>query len=78
MDLLRSMAANRAAAPMVHDPAPRDTGRKPSKSERAKEIPPGTRAMRRFIITETPAKKVVKEHLEALIAQACESSSDED
>jgi len=33
--------------------------------------------MRTFIIEEKPSKKVVKEHLEAIIAAEC-ASSDED
>ena len=80
MDLLKSMLANRASAPMVHDPkpAPKRRGRKPTKADRAKEQTPGTRAMRAFIIEEKPSKKVVKDHLEAIIARECESSSDED
>lgn len=49
-----------------------------TKAERAADIPPGTRAMRRFIIQEKPGKKVVKEHLSALIARECESSSEEE
>lgn len=79
MDLLRAMKANREAAGTLSDPAPvRESGKKQTKTDRAKEIPPGTRAMRKFIIAETPGKKVVKEHLEALIAQACESSSEDE
>lgn len=79
MDLLKAMAANRAAAGGVPDPEPRRSdGKKPSKAERAKDIPPGTRQMRKFIVAETPGKKIVKEHLEAMIARACESSSEED
>lgn len=81
MDLLKTMLANRAAAPaMVHDPkpAPKRGGRKPTKADRAKEQTPGTRAMRAFIIEEKPSKKVVKEHLEAIISRECESSSEED
>jgi hypothetical protein len=79
MDLLKMMRANRAAAGVTLDPTPRQSeGKKPSKTDRAKEIPPGTRMMRKFIIEEKPGKKVVKEHLEAMIARACESSSDEE
>jgi len=80
MDLLKSMIANRqmASAP-PKDPEPRRRGgKKPSKTERAKEIPAGTRAMRAFICAEKPPKKVVKEHLEAMIAIECESSSDDE
>lgn len=80
MDLLKSMIANRQmAAKPPSDPAPRSRGgKKQSKTERAKEVPAGTRAMRTFICTEKPPKKVVKEHLEAMIAMECESSSEED
>ena len=79
MDLLKSMIANRQTAKVVSDPTPRRrSGKKPSKTEKAKEIPAGTRAMKAFIIEEKPPKKVVKEHLEAIIARECESSSDED
>jgi hypothetical protein len=38
---------------------------------------PGSRAMRKFICEEKPSKKVVKEHLEAIVATACESSDDD-
>jgi hypothetical protein len=74
------MLANRAAVGgAVKDPVPkpRSRGRKPSKAERAKEQTPGTRTMRTFIIEEKPSKKVVKDHLEAIIDQECASSSDE-
>jgi hypothetical protein len=78
MDLLKTMIANRQAAKVVSDPVPRSRAgkKKPSKAERAKEVPSGTRAMRSFIIEEKPPKKVVKEHLESMIARECESSSD--
>ena len=80
MDLLKSMIANRHAAPPAHDPKPRaQRPRKgPTKTERAAENTPGSRAMRKFIIEEKPSKKVVKEHLDAILARACESSSDEE
>ena len=79
MDLLKLMIANRAMGP-VSDPKPRKTkGRKePTKTEKAKEHVPGSRAMRKYITEEKPPKKVVKEHLEAIIAIECASSSDED
>ena len=78
MDLLKSMIANRSNLAEVHDPKPRSrSGRKVSKTERAKAIGAGSRAMRSFIIEEKPGKKVVKEHLEAIIAVEC-ASSDED
>lgn len=72
------MLANRQQMPVVHDPKPRKArGRKETKADRAKENTPGSRAMRKFIIEEKPGKKVVREHLEAMIAAECESS-DED
>jgi hypothetical protein len=78
MDLLKSMIANRQAQPTV-DPKPSGRrGRKPTKADRAKEQTPGTKSMRSFIIEEKPSKKIVKDHLEAIIANECISSSDED
>jgi hypothetical protein len=80
MDLLKTMIANRAQQPNVSDPKPRKArGKKaPTKTEKAKEQTPGSKAMRKFITEEKPPKKVVKEHLEAIIAAECASSSDED
>lgn len=80
MDLLKTMLANRQQMPVVHDPKPRKArgGRKETKADRAKENTPGSKAMRKFIIEETPGKKIVKEHFEAIIARECESSSGED
>ena len=80
MDLLKSMLANRQVQPPVDPkPAPRSRGgRKPTKADRAKEQTPGTRAMRAFIIEEKPAKKVVKDHLDAIITRECATSSEED
>lgn len=72
------MIANRHAAGVVpNDPKPRkaSSGRKPSKADRAKENAPGSRQMRKFICEEKPGKKIVKEHLEAMLE---ESSSDEE
>ena len=78
MDLLKSMLANRQVHPTT-DPKPAARrGRKPTKADRAKEQTPGTRTMRAFIIEEKPSKKVVKDHLEAIIDQECISSSEED
>ena len=80
MDLLKAMVANRRAAggPPV-DPKPRaQKARKaPTKTERAAENTPGSRAMRKFITDEKPSKKVVKDHLQAILDRACESSDDE-
>lgn len=80
MDLLKMMRANRQTQAVVDPkPRPRSDGRKkPSKADRAKEQVAGTKSMRQFIIDEKPSKKVVKEHLEAIIAIDCESSSDEE
>jgi hypothetical protein len=79
MDLLKSMLANRQTHTPVDPKATRSrNGRKPSKAQRAKEQQPGTKTMRAFIIEEKPSKKVVKDHLEAIIARECESSSDEE
>lgn len=79
MDLLKSMLANRQTHPPV-DPKPSRSrgGRKPTKADRAKEQTPGTKTMRTFIIDEKPSKKVVKDHLEAIVANECVSSSDEE
>ena len=79
MDLLRQMLATREKMGNVTDPKPRRarSAKKETKADRAKENVPGSRAMRKFIIDETPSKKIVKEHLEAIIARECESS-DED
>lgn len=78
MDLLKTMMANRKAqgADLV-DPEPRN-GKKKTKMQKAKEYTSGSREMRNFIIKEKPSKKVVIEHFETIIAQECESSSDED
>jgi hypothetical protein len=80
MDLLRSMIANRQAMGAVHDPQPASTrgGKKPSKTEKAKEKSAGTKSMRHFIIEEKPGKRVVKEHFKAIIEEECASDSDED
>jgi hypothetical protein len=48
------------------------------KGKNSTEASPGTKAMRLHIIEKKPKPKTVKEHLEAIIAQECESSSDED
>ena len=79
MDLLKSMIANRKAHPAV-DPKPTRgrAGRKPTKADRAKEQTPGSRSMRAFIIEEKPSKKIVKDHLEAIVAKECETSSEEE
>lgn len=47
-------------------------------SKSSDEIAAGTKVMRQHIIHEKPSKKIVKEHIEAIIAQECESSSDEE
>lgn len=80
MDLLKTMIANRKLGPPVMDPKPRPKtrGKKETKADRAREQTPGTKRMRDFIVEEKPAKKVVKEHLDAIVAEECASSSDED
>ena len=77
MDLLRTMLANRQSQGMVYDPKPVADKKKP-KAEKAKQHTPGSKDMRRFIIEEKPSKKVVREHIQAIIDQECESSSDSD
>ena len=85
MDLLKTMVANRQAQglenkkkeeviekPMVANMV------SPMLNNMVQHKAPGSRAMRKYIIEETPAKKVVKKHLEAIIAAECESSSDEE
>jgi hypothetical protein len=79
MDLLKTMIANRNAAGFAPVSAPpRRRGKPPTKTERAMENAPGSRAMRKFICEEKPSKKVVKDHLEAIVDRACESSSEEE
>lgn len=75
MDLLKQVLANRQAQGLVYDPKPASEKKKP-KAEKAKDHTPGTKTMRHFIIEEKPSKKVVREHLQAIIDQECESSSD--
>ena len=73
MDLLRNLAERRAHMaqlqqhPLVKYEPRREPERKKTKAQKAKEIPPGTRAMRKFIQEEKPSNKVVREHLEALV-----------
>ena len=80
MDLLKTMMANRQQYGVVSDPKPRSrSGRKgPTKTERAKANAPGSKAMRKFIADEKPSKKLVKEHLEAMIEAECASSSEDE
>jgi hypothetical protein len=80
MDLLRTMMANRAAAgSTLVDPAPRpEPGhKKEPKSKRAQRHEAGTRDMRRFIIEEKPAKKVVRDHFLSIVEQECVSDEDD-
>ena len=73
------MIANRQAQGLVLDPQPRRAeGKKVTKTEKAKEREPGTKAMRYFIIEEKPGKKVVREHFKALVELECVSESDSD
>lgn len=74
MDLLRTMAGNRQANGLMVEQKNEAKHKITEKSE----IMPGTKAMRRHIIEEKPSKKVVKAHIEAIIAHECETSSDEE
>lgn len=75
MDLLRTMNANRQAQGLVNEiPKPTELP-KPTKQEKPA---PGTKAMRKYIIEKKPKKKDVKEHFEMIIAEECESSSEEE
>lgn len=75
MDLLKNMSANRQVAGLSLQMEKLSVEKKGKSST---EATPGTKAMRLHIIEKKPGKKVVKDHLEAIIAQECESSSDED
>lgn len=78
MDLLRTMMANRKASAVVVDirpTAPERSGKKKSKPEPPSSAP-GSRAMRQFIIEEKPSKKIVREHMKAIIDRECESDSE--
>lgn len=75
MDLLKNMSANRQVAGLTLQMEKASI----EKKEKGKtEAAAGSKAMRKHIIDKKPGKKVVKEHLEAIISQECESSSDED
>jgi len=74
MDLLRTMAGNRQATGMMVE----QKGEAKQKVTDKGEIMPGTKAMRMYIIDKKPKHKTVKEHLEAIIARECETSSDEE
>ena len=76
MDLLKSMRANRQASGTPPAPIPRRSDKKKTKTDRAKENTPGTKRMREFIIEEKPGKKVVREHFDAMIEEACKEDSD--
>ena len=80
MDLLKRMIVNRHEAGVVSDPKPRSKAgrKKPSKTERAKALTPGSKEMKAFICEEKPNHKIVKEHLQAIVDEECATSSDED
>ena len=81
MDIIRKVEASRQSKGLIDKPmqsAATHGGKKMTKAQRAKEHEAGSRSMRHFIIEEKPSKKVVVEHFEALIAQECQSSSDEE
>lgn len=75
MDLLRTMISNRQSQGLVNEIPKMNELPKPTKQEKPA---PGTKAMRKYIIEKKPKKKDVKEHLEMIIAQECESSSEEE
>ena len=83
MDLLKTMVANRQSQGLqnikkeekIEKPVMPMVSNMISNMVQYKA--PGSKAMRRYIIEETPGKKVIKEHLEAIINAECESSSDE-
>ena len=71
------MIANRQAKAVVVDTrptAPERSGKKKSKPEPSSA--PGSRAMRQFIIQEKPSKKIVREHIKAIIEMECDSGSE--
>lgn len=74
MDLLRHMRANRESQGLT----PTLTELPKPTSKNAEKPSPGTKAMRKYIIEKKPKKKDVKEHLESIITQECESSSEEE
>lgn len=84
MDLLKTMVANRQSQGLQN--VKKEEPKAPVmpmvsnliSNKFAQYKAPGSKAMRKHIIEETPGKKVVKEHLEAIIARECESSSDEE
>jgi len=75
MDLLRNMSANRQVQGLTLQMEKVSIEKK---GREKTEGVPGSKAMRYYIIEKKPGKKVVKEHLEAIISQECESSSDSD
>jgi len=70
------MVGNRHAAGTPPAPIPRRSDKKKTKTERARENVPGSKRMREFIIEEKPSKKVVREHFDAMIEEACKEDSD--
>ena len=84
MDLLKNMIQKRQEQALIqnhplvkYEPVQVNVGKKKTKTEKAKEIPPGTKAMKRFIIEERPSCKVVREHFKVLMEED-ESSDDEE
>ena len=76
MDLLRTMVGNRHASGTPPAPIPRRKDKKKTKADRARENEPGSKRMREFIIEEKPSKKIVREHFDAMIEEACKEDSD--
>lgn len=83
MDLLKLIAQNRQAqaevkkAPVEERAKMKKTRGTPTTLPQPSEEVPGTKSYRRMIIEEKPSKKVVREHIESLIAFECESSDEE-
>jgi hypothetical protein len=85
MDLIKGMLERRAAMgqmqqhPLVKYEPRKEPERKKTKAQKAKEIPPGTKAMRKFIQEEKPNNKIVREHIEALVHNySSDTESDSD
>ena len=76
------MMANRQAKAVVVDMRPtapeRSGKKKPKVTMDTLNVAPGSKAMRSLIISEKPSKKIVREHMKAIIDQECESESDSD
>ena len=84
MDLLKNMLQKRQEQALIqshplvkYEPVQVNTGKKKTKTEKAKEHIPGSKSMRKFIVDERPSAKVVREHFKSLMEED-ESSEDEE